>query len=341
MNEKLISIIVPIYNMEAYLKQCLDSLVNQSYRNIEIILVNDGSKDRSGKICDEYAQIDSRVKVIHKQNGGVSSARNVGLDNAKGDYMMSVDPDDWVEPSFCEEAIGMINKYHIDIVVFGYRSKYLNKTIEHKTSNPRLLERDEAIRHLVLLDEPSVISHQWNKIIKKSLFEHLRYPEGMIFEGTSISYRLFHQVSHIYLSDKMLYNYRLRMSSQVGAKNKKRVKNSIDKFVALSERLDFIKVHYPEPELIESQTTRIAKTCMETMKLLNTTNPEEKRIYEQMYSFFTQNKQYLLHNTKDKYLKIFLKSKWMYAICISLRSLKGILKASAKSILKKNVTYYP
>lgn len=340
MNNKQISIIVPIYNIEAYIKQCIDSIIRQSYRNIEIILVDDGSKDRSGAICDEYAQIDSRIKVIHKQNGGVSSARNVGLDHAKGDYIMSVDPDDWVEPSFCEDAIEMINKYDVDIVVFGYKSRYLNKAVEHKTTHPRLLERDEAIRHLVLLDEPSMISHQWNKIIKKNLFEHLRYPEGMIYEGTSISYRLFYQVSHIYLSDKLLYNYRMRMSSQVGTANRKRIKNSIDRFVALSDRLDFIKAYYPDPELIESQTTRIAKTCMVTMKCLKQDNPETKRIYELMSAFLTHNKQYLLQNTKDKYLKIFLQSEWMYAICISLSRLLGKLKAFVKSFSKNKVAYY-
>ena len=118
-NDSLISIIVPVYNVEQYLSRCVDSLVNQTYHNIEIILVDDGSPDRSGEICDEYAKKDKRVKVIHQSNGGLSDARNTALDIAKGDYLMFVDSDDWIEPTMYEEMLSFMEKEQLDLVECG------------------------------------------------------------------------------------------------------------------------------------------------------------------------------------------------------------------------------
>lgn len=132
-----ISIIVPVYNVEAYLKQCIDSLVNQTYSNLEIILVDDGSEDLSSKMCDDYAKDDKRIIVIHKENGGPSSARKAGIDAATGQYVMIVDGDDWIEKDTCERCMEVALRNHSDCVLFAYVREHSHKSIP----NP-LFERD-------------------------------------------------------------------------------------------------------------------------------------------------------------------------------------------------------
>ena len=125
--EDLISVIVPIYNVEKYINRCIDSIIEQTYTNLEIILVDDGSTDNSGSICDEYAKKDNRIKVIHKENGGVSSARNVGLDTAIGQYITFVDSDDYIEKKYCEILLKTLKKQKADCVACGYNRIYKNK----------------------------------------------------------------------------------------------------------------------------------------------------------------------------------------------------------------------
>ena len=123
MKEKL-SVIVPVYNVEPYIKRCLDSLVNQTYQNLEIILVNDGSTDGSGAVCDEYARADKRIQVVHKENGGIASARKAGILYATGKYTTNVDPDDWVEADAYEYMAGKLEQYTPDMLVLGYKKEH-------------------------------------------------------------------------------------------------------------------------------------------------------------------------------------------------------------------------
>ena len=132
----LVTIIIPVYNVEKYLPKCLDSIINQTYNHLEIIIVDDGSKDSSGLICDEYALKDQRIKVLHKKNGGLSSARNAGLDIAKGDYIMFVDSDDYVESHYCEVPLKHALEKNVRIVSFGYNKIFIDGNIlKRKTNN--------------------------------------------------------------------------------------------------------------------------------------------------------------------------------------------------------------
>ena len=150
MDNPLISVIVPVYNVEPYLRKCLDSIVNQTYKNLDIILVDDGSTDNSGAICDEYTQKDDRIIVIHQANAGQSAARNAALDTMRGEYVMFVDSDDWLEIEACETSLASIIDHHADIVCFGHRRCYPSGHIVERTVEcPGVIERSELMRQLV------------------------------------------------------------------------------------------------------------------------------------------------------------------------------------------------
>ena len=130
MKEELISVIVPIYNVEQYLEKCIESIISQTYKNLQIILIDDGSNDKSGKICNKYAEKDKRVVVIHKENAGVSEARNTGLDNAKGEWITFVDADDWIEEEYCQRLYNLVIETNSDVALCGY-----NRVVGTKKEN--------------------------------------------------------------------------------------------------------------------------------------------------------------------------------------------------------------
>ena len=176
----LISIIVPVYNVDKYLSKCIDSIISQTYNEIELILVDDGSPDNSPKICDEYARKDNRIIVIHKENGGVSSARNAGLDIAKGEYIGFIDPDDYIVSDMYECMVNAIEKYNFDMVVCGY--DYIdengNVTRPYKIKSDEILTQKQFVS--MQFDMPPTVRHGVvNKLFRKSLFSGIRFPENM------------------------------------------------------------------------------------------------------------------------------------------------------------------
>lgn len=174
----MISIIVPVYNISKYLPRCIDSILGQTFTDFELLLIDDGSKDNSGKICDEYAAKDSRVRVFHKKNGGVSSARNLGLDNAKGEYIMFVDSDDYMLPTMCEIMLSTIENKNADLVVCGTTETgggFWRPRFDEDFSNEQLKERFISLLHTELLSPP------WNKIYKKEKIGNLRFREDISF----------------------------------------------------------------------------------------------------------------------------------------------------------------
>lgn len=146
---ELISVIVPIYNMEQYLHRCIESLRVQTYQNFEIILVNDGSTDTCPYICEEYAAKDDRIRVLHKENGGLSSARNAGMDNAKGKYVIFPDPDDWVEPEYLSFLYGLQTKYEMDLAICGHFVDDKSGCLRHTEGEEKIIDRDDAIMLLL------------------------------------------------------------------------------------------------------------------------------------------------------------------------------------------------
>ena len=178
----MISIIVPIYNVERYLSQCIESLINQTYTDIEIILVDDGSTDRCSDICDSFAKKDSRIIVIHQENSGVSTARNAGLEIAKGQYIGFVDPDDWISPDMYGSMLRNLQETESDLAICGYTYCYedgrIDEKREYERKPPELLTQKDIMRRMSDIP-PSVRHCVWNKLFRKSLLQGILFPEQL------------------------------------------------------------------------------------------------------------------------------------------------------------------
>lgn len=202
----LVSVIIPVYNSESYLHRCVDSLLTQSYTDFELILVDDGSRDSSSDICDEYARKDGRVKVFHKENAGVSSARNLGLDNATGEFVVFVDSDDWVDIHFLEYLYTAVHKEKFDIAVCEIINYYGHKI---KISNNSLIEKGKCayIKHQIIAGFTSVCNMMFNREFieaNRLRFEKVRYSEDFIFsiKAICLSKRITYVANHLYYYDR-------------------------------------------------------------------------------------------------------------------------------------------
>ncbi len=208
----LISIIVPVYNVRAYLRKCLDSICGQTYKNLEIVVVDDGSTDGSGEICDEYAQLDNRVKVIHSKNGGLSSARNIGLNNALGEYIGFVDSDDWIDYDMYEFLWELLNTRKADLAICSHYIEKQNKTkVKYVSNEVTELTSTKAIR---LLSEDKIIrNYACDKLFKRYLFEELRFPLNRYFEDIAVMYKIFYNAQKIVMKGVPKYHYLIREDS--------------------------------------------------------------------------------------------------------------------------------
>lgn len=208
----LISVIVPIYNVESYLAICIDSIIKQTYQNFEVILVDDGSTDKSGEICDEYSLKDERIKVIHKVNGGLSSARNTGIEEADGSLFAFIDSDDYIEPVFLETLYHRLMEKDADICECSFFRLKHNKLIPERFFHSETLDNETAVRRLFASPYESFVV-TWNKLYKRSLFEKIRFPEGKLQEDEFTTYKLIYQSRKIAYVNQYLYIYRIRENS--------------------------------------------------------------------------------------------------------------------------------
>lgn len=204
-----LSIIVPVYNVELYLRRCIDSILTQTYENYELILVNDGSNDSSGRICDEYLKIDKRIKVIHKLNGGLSSARNAGLDIAKGDYIGFVDSDDWITKDMFQHLVELITVYNCEIASSSYILSNVDTHLKEDDIKINVYNKRDALIHYLETGMSSRISDYpvWTKLYKKELFEEIRFPEGKLYEDVATNFSLIQKVNTYVKSSKICYYY--------------------------------------------------------------------------------------------------------------------------------------
>lgn len=219
----LVSIIVPVYKVEKELDRCVQSILGQTYKNLEIILIDDGSPDKCPEMCDEYAQKDGRIKVIHKRNGGLSDARNAGLDIAKGEYFAFIDSDDWVAENFIEHLVTNMEATNSDISICGYIMVNTAGEMRHYAAGKddlEIFEHDAALHELFAQQKFGCMICL--KVYRHDLFEDVRFPKGKLYEDIAVSLPLFEKSKRCVLSDAELYYYFQRDSSIVNSKFSKR-----------------------------------------------------------------------------------------------------------------------
>lgn len=264
MNPK-ISIIVPVYKVEKYIHKCIDSILAQTFTDFELILVDDGSPDNCGKICDEYVKKDRRIKVIHKKNGGLSDARNAGIEIARGDYIGFVDSDDYIEPDMYELLYDICIENNCEIASCSSTIYFKNKTVVNGGHDLIIHEREEAMKTMLegrLYDE--VV---WVKLFKSELFDDVRFPVGKIYEDTAVTYKLIDKSNRVGCIGKAKYNYIKREGSVMDNAIKNIRLDAIDIY---NEMYEFINLRYPK--LTDLVTLKFANSCMIVLNLIINSN---------------------------------------------------------------------
>ena len=276
----LISVIVPVYKVEKYLDRCVQSIVDQTYRNLEIILVDDGSPDNCGAMCDAWAAKDSRIKVIHKENGGGAQARNVGLTCAKGDYIGFVDSDDYVHPEMYQYLHDMIRKTQADIAECGYylteKDVFLQEEVEEGV---QVFNTEEALRENIR----DRICRQllWNKLYKRETVGDIRMVEGKTIDDEFFTYRVLARANRVAVGKRIMYAYRQQNESIMHQKYSTKWLAAIE---AKSCRYELIREQFPN--LVLECVTNLIFSCMyhgqKAVKHLE--GPEKQQAMDQLTS---------------------------------------------------------
>lgn len=298
--EAKISIVVPVYNVKSYISRCIDSLVCQTYNNLEIILVDDGSNDGSGDICDEYSVKDNRIKVIHKLNGGLSDARNKGIEQATGDYLLFVDSDDWIALNTCQLIHDMAQKHNADVVVFGVKNVFESgKIVFGRKCYHGITDKTLCIKALITnIAYSGIYNYACNKMFSRSLFEKIRFPLGKLAEDQDVIYRVLHKSKRIYVSDLHLYNYYRRSSSITS--NQYYPKLIQDRHELWVKRLSFFEKYYPE--LVDDQIAQILGVAYVSLIKLDKSNKNLRSILENFVKKYGKNER--LYSRIDKKVKL-------------------------------------
>lgn len=237
--EDLISIIVPIYNVEKYLKKCINSILNQTYKNIEVILIDDGSIDKCPQICNEYAIKDNRVKVIHKQNGGLSSARNAGLDIVKGKYISFIDSDDYIDINMIKRLYEVLKKDQSDLAICNMNYVYENKkTISSKYVLDNNLLNNYAIIEKLYENGSANYVVVCNKLYQKYLWDDIRFPIGEIHEDEAVIHKILLKCKKISTIKESLYFYLQREESIM---HRHKTEKNMIKYEIFADRLNLLK----------------------------------------------------------------------------------------------------
>ncbi|MDT6641236.1 glycosyltransferase, partial [Enterococcus faecium] len=278
-----ISIIVPVYNVEKYLKKCVDSILGQTFTDFELLLIDDGSTDNSGSICDELAKTDNRIKVIHKENGGLSDARNIGIEVAKGDFIGFIDSDDYIDEDMYAFLYNNILKYDAELSMCGIYDVHKNKEIKKLTPFSQLVTKSEAIE--LVLDGKLVVANAVSKLYKKELFENVRYPKGKIAEDAAVILKIINQCNKIHVDTSQKYYYYHRGDSIT---SKKFTKKDFDIIDVWNENEKWIIKNYPQ--MYDKVHTRVCWAYFVVLDKLVLT--EEKGLYQEK----KQVREYLIDN---------------------------------------------
>lgn len=254
MEHATVSVIVPVYHVKPYLNSCLDSILAQTYENLQIILVDDGSTDGSGSICDQYAARDPRIRVIHQENLGVSAARNAGLAAATGTWIGWVDSDDWIEPEMFARLLEGATQENADIALCGRYQEYPDRRVPFGPKSEAVLTGSAGL--LSLLEETQMDNALYDKLYRRELFDGIRFPEGRTYEDLAVLYRVFEKADRILCLTQPLYHYRQRPTGIIGNTG---LDNRMNHFLAAKNRLEDLLPRHPEFEaLLENRCATAA-----------------------------------------------------------------------------------
>lgn len=329
MDKKIVSVVVPVYNVEKYLKRCVNSILEQSYSKIEIILVDDGSKDASGELCDSFATKDERIRVIHKQNGGLASARNAGIIAASGEYICFVDSDDWIAQDTIQYCIDLIDKYGetVDIIEYDVieTDKYLFELRQPKEELKEMKGKDILQFLMFFSTKTDVYFSACRCLFRTSLIQSILFAEGKINEDISWKYRVFQASNHLIDSNQIKYFYYQSTGSITTAGLKKRdfdLYHAAEELVELSKIEEFGTIRHlaevkkartplsllckiafygiSDPELNENEVvTVLKKELQDNLKLLlSAPIPLSRKILAVMMSVSFKTTKCLIHLMK-------------------------------------------
>lgn len=321
MNEEKISIIVPVYNVEAYLEKCVESILKQTYTNLEILLVNDGSTDKSGELCDKLALRDHRIRVIHKENGGLSDARNRGIDEASSNLIGFIDSDDYIDEDMYETLYRQMVASKADLSMCGHYDVY-HQIPEKQVAEIKTWELmpEEAIKMVMEAKILSVTAV--NKLYKKALFEQLRFRIGKIAEDAFIMVDLIHQCSKVVATNEKKYYYVHRENSITTQKFSLKFLNVIE---AYEQNAKIISENYPD--LYDVAIMRLNWAYFYVLdRLLVDNDFKDKVLEDRLISYLKKNKKSILMDSR------FTRARKMsfLALCLSRKLYLRILLAQTK-----------
>lgn len=320
----MITVIVPVYKVEEYLERCVDSILKQSYKDFELLLVDDGSPDNCGKMCDEYAEKDNRIFVIHQKNGGLSAARNTGLnwfyEQNRSDYITFVDSDDWLHPEYLSTLINGIIANDVKISVCNY--KRVTKETPH--------EKHTKFEYEIIDPENFLVNHSWQynyawgKLYHKSVFEDVRYPVGKNFEDTFTTYKTLHKCEKIAYTDTQLYYY---LRNDTGISRSPWNTSELVIFDAMQEQMQFYKekglqkAYEKEFELFVHHHAYQIVRIKENKKDLKKNKRILKDIKKHLKKYLKENKdKFNVHNMTYSYESAYPVIMKLYALASKLKA---------------------
>ena len=273
--KETISVIIPVYKVEAYLDDCLRSVTGQSYPHLEILLVDDGSPDKCGELCDAWANQDPRIQVIHKENGGLSDARNAGLDRATGEYIAFVDSDDWIDPQFCEHLLAALQKEGADLCACSILSCMEDRREAWGCAQYQVCNAEQTLA--MLYHDAAYPVSALNKLYRRALWDGLRFPVGKLCEDAFICYQVVHRAQKIVQLPEALYCYRIRPNSIMTSPF---TPKRLDEEEAWRCNYLFAREHYPA----------VAKAAFyfylqRVSVLLRTISKEQRKVYPKESAF--------------------------------------------------------
>lgn len=258
-SERTVSVIVPVYNVQEYLQDCVDSVLRQTHEDLDVILVDDGSTDGSGRLCDEYGARDDRVRVIHQTNAGPSAARNRGIRAARGSWFTFVDSDDWISPSSVESLLSALQDHQADIAVAGFvqaRYKESSEPAETGAAGWTVLTRTEALR-AYLGPRNTQMTTAWGKLYSRDIWDGIEFPMGRVHEDEFTTYRVMGKARRVVVSERALYHYRVRPGSIMAEMD---VPRQVDLLDALRGRVDYFRSLGMEHEADETLRRLFSKS---------------------------------------------------------------------------------